>query len=126
MGVGIDYPLFLVFRFREELRAGRDRREAADRAARKVSHVIASAALAVTVAFGTLGLAEFGQFRVLGPAIAVAVLVMLLAGVTLMPAVLAVTGRKPFWPPSRGRTSAGTASPRVSASSSPAARARSP
>ncbi len=98
MGVGIDYLLFLVFRFREELRAGRDRREAADRAARKVSHVIASAALAVTVAFGTLGLAEFGQFRVLGPAIAVAVLVMLLAGVTLMPAVLAVTGRKLFWP----------------------------
>jgi RND superfamily putative drug exporter len=98
MGVGIDYLLFLVFRFREELRAGHDRREAADRAARKVSHVIASAALAVTVAFGTLGIAEFGQFRVLGPAIAVAVLVMLLAGVTLMPAVLAVTGRKLFWP----------------------------
>jgi RND superfamily putative drug exporter len=98
MGVGIDYLLFLVFRFREELRAGRDRREAADRAARKVSRVIASAALAVSVAFGTLGLAEFGQFRVLGPAIAVSVLVMLLAGVTLMPAVLAVTGRKLFWP----------------------------
>jgi putative drug exporter of the RND superfamily len=98
MGVGIDYLLFLVFRFREELRAGHDRREAADRAARKVSHVIASAALAVTVAFGTLGIAEFGQFRVLGPAIAISVLVMLLAGVTLMPAVLAVTGRKLFWP----------------------------
>jgi RND superfamily putative drug exporter len=98
MGIGIDYLLFLVFRFREQLRAGYDRRAAADRAARRVSHVIASAALAVAVAFGTLGLAEFGQFRVLGPAIAVSVLVMLLAGVTLMPAVLAVTGRAFFWP----------------------------
>jgi RND superfamily putative drug exporter len=98
MGVGIDYLLFLVFRFREELRAGHGRREAADRAAEGVGHVIASAALAVTVAFGTLGIAEFGQFRVLGPAIAVSVLVMLLAGLTLMPAVLAVTGSKLFWP----------------------------
>ncbi|HEY6417235.1 MAG TPA: MMPL family transporter [Acidimicrobiales bacterium] len=98
IGVGIDYLLFLVFRFREELRAGHDRREAADRAAKGVGHVIASAALAVTVAFGTLGIAEFGQFRVLGPSIAIAVLVMMLAGLTLMPAVLKVTGAKLFWP----------------------------
>jgi RND superfamily putative drug exporter len=98
MGVGIDYLLFLVFRFREELRAGRDRREAAARANRSVGHVIASAALAVAVAFATLGIAEFGQYRVLGPSIAVAVVVMLAAGVTLMPAVLAVTGRALFWP----------------------------
>ena len=98
MGVGIDYLLFLVFRFREELRAGHDRREAAARANRSVGHVIASAALAVAVAFGTLGIAEFGQFKVLGPSVAVSVLVMLAAGVTLMPAVLAVTGRALFWP----------------------------
>jgi RND superfamily putative drug exporter len=43
-------------------------------------------------------LAEFGQFRVLGPAVAIAVLVMLFAGVTLMPAIAAVTGRALFWP----------------------------
>jgi RND superfamily putative drug exporter len=98
MGVGIDYLLFLVFRFREELRAGHARREAAARSSRSVGHVIASAALAVAVAFGTLGIAEFKQFAVLGPSIAVSVLVMLAAGVTLMPAVLAVTGRAMFWP----------------------------
>jgi RND superfamily putative drug exporter len=98
VGVGVDYFLFLLFRLRERLRAGEDRRTAARSAALRVSPVIASAALAVVAAFATLGLAEFGQFRVLGPAIAISVLVMLLAGVTLMPAVAAVTGRKLFWP----------------------------
>jgi RND superfamily putative drug exporter len=43
-------------------------------------------------------LAEFGQFRVIGPAVAISVFVMLVAGVTLMPAIAAVTGRALFWP----------------------------
>ena len=67
----------------------------------RVGPVIASAALAVVAAFATLGLAQFGQFRVLGPSIAISVLVMLLAGITFMPAIAAVTGRALFWPSKR-------------------------
>src|SRR6185295_41112 len=93
VGIGIDYFLFLLFRLRERLRAGDDRR-----AAGAVGPVIASAALAIVTAFATLALAQFGQFRVLGPSIAIAVLVMLFAGITLMPAIAAVTGRALFWP----------------------------
>jgi putative drug exporter of the RND superfamily len=98
VGIGVDYFLFLLFRLRERLRAGDDRRTAASRAAAGVGPVIASAALAIVAAFATMGLADFGQFRVLGPSIAISVLVMLLAGVTLMPAIAAVTGRALFWP----------------------------
>jgi len=98
VGVGIDYFLFLMFRFRERLRAGDGRKDAARNASIRISPVIASAAFAVSIAFATLALAQFGQLRALGPAIAVAVVVMLLAGVTLMPAILAVTGRAMFWP----------------------------
>jgi RND superfamily putative drug exporter len=101
VGIGVDYFLFLLFRLRERLRAGDDRRSAAQAAALRIGPVIASAALAIVVAFATLGLAEFGQFRVLGPAIAISVLFMLLAGVTLMPALAAVTGRALFWPSRR-------------------------
>ncbi|GGQ67413.1 hypothetical protein GCM10010195_23770 [Kitasatospora griseola] len=43
-------------------------------------------------------MASFGQFRSLGPAVAVAVLVMLLGSLTLMPALLAACGRGMFWP----------------------------
>jgi RND superfamily putative drug exporter len=98
VGIGVDYFLFLLFRLRERLRAGEDRRTAARNAAAAVGPVIASAALAIVAAFATMGLASFGQFRVLGPAVAISVLVMLLAGVTLMPAIAAVTGRALFWP----------------------------
>lgn len=98
VGVGIDYFLFLLFRVRERLRAGDDRRTAAAHAAARVGPAIASAALVVAAAFATLGLAQFGQFRVLGPSIAISVLVMLLAGITFMPAIAAVTGRALFWP----------------------------
>jgi putative drug exporter of the RND superfamily len=98
VGIGIDYFLFMTFRFREHLRAGQTGREAAANAASRVGPVVASAALAIVAAFATLGLARFGQFHVLGPSVAVAIFVMLLAGVTLVPALLAAQGRGLFWP----------------------------
>jgi RND superfamily putative drug exporter len=98
VGIGVDYFLFLLFRLRERLRMGEDRRTAATNAAGGVGPVIASAALAIVAAFATMLLAEFGQFQVIGPAVAISVLVMLVAGVTLMPAIAAVTGRALFWP----------------------------
>ena len=98
IGIGIDYFLFMVFRFRERLRLGEERKEAARKTAASVSKVVASAGLAIVVAFASLGLAHFGQFRVLGPSVAISVAVMLLAGITLIPALLAATGKKLFWP----------------------------
>ncbi|MDQ3778178.1 MAG: MMPL family transporter, partial [Actinomycetota bacterium] len=98
VGIGVDYFLFLLFRLRERLRRGEDRRTAAANAAGGVGPVIASAALAIVAAFATMLLAEFGQFQVIGPAVGISVLVMLVAGVTLMPAIAAVTGRALFWP----------------------------
>ncbi|MCX4673086.1 MMPL family transporter [Streptomyces sp. NBC_01381] len=100
IGIGVDYFLFLLFRFREQLRAHPDApaRTISGEVSARVGTAITSAALTIVAAFATLGIATFGQFRVLGPAIAVAVLVMLLASLTLMPALLAVTGRKMFWP----------------------------
>ncbi|MFH8293726.1 MMPL family transporter [Streptomyces sp. NPDC018059] len=100
LGIGIDYLLFLLFRFREQLRArpGQSAREAAEQVSGRVGTAITSAALTIVAAFATLGVATFGQFRSMGPAIAVAVLVMLIGSLTLLPALLAAAGRKMFWP----------------------------
>ncbi|MFH8370987.1 MMPL family transporter [Streptomyces sp. NPDC018031] len=100
IGIGVDYFLFLLFRFRERLRARPDlpARTVSAEVSARVGTAITSAALTIVAAFATLGIASFGQFRVLGPAIAVSVLVMLLSSLTLMPALLAVTGRRMFWP----------------------------
>ncbi|MGW2219739.1 MMPL family transporter [Nonomuraea sp. NPDC001684] len=99
-GIGIDYLLFLLFRFREALRARPEQsaREVAGQVSGRVGTAITSAALTIVAAFATLGLATFGQFRSMGPAIAVAILVMLFGSLTLLPALLAATGRKMFWP----------------------------
>ncbi|MFG2498026.1 MMPL family transporter [Streptomyces sp. NPDC048441] len=100
LGIGIDYFLFLMFRFREQLRnhPEQNARTAAAETTGRVGSAITSAALTIVAAFATLGLASFGQFRVLGPAIAISVLVMLLASLTLMPALLALLGCGMFWP----------------------------
>ncbi len=46
----------------------------------------------------TLVLAEFGFYQSLGPALAIGIALMLLAGLTLLPALLAILGRAVFWP----------------------------
>src|SRR5437868_2535024 len=62
-GVGTDYILFLLFRYRERLRAGEDGKAAMVTAVERVGEVIASAALAVIVAFSALILASLGMLK---------------------------------------------------------------
>ncbi|WP_343973191.1 MMPL family transporter [Kribbella koreensis] len=97
-GVGTDYILFLLFRFRERLRAGEQPKEALVTATVRVSEVIVSAAGAIVVAFSALLLAVFGGFKSLGPGLAIAVAVMAFAAITLIPAVVSLLGPKVFWP----------------------------
>jgi RND superfamily putative drug exporter len=108
-GIGTDYILFLLFRYRERLRAGDTPRDAIVAAVERVGEAITSAAFAVIAAFGALVLALLGFFTTLGPALAIAVAVMLLAALTLVPAIVAVLGRRVFWPSkSAERTPRGT------------------
>ena len=93
LGAGTDYGLFLVFRFREELRDGREPREAVVRALARVGESISASAGTVIVALLTLLLASFGLYRDLGIPLAVGIAVMLLIGLTLLPALLAIFGR---------------------------------
>ncbi|MFI5490776.1 MMPL family transporter [Micromonospora echinaurantiaca] len=97
-GIGTDYILFLLFRYRERLRAGDDKRTAMIVSVRRVGEVITSAAGAVIVAFLVLLLASLGFFGSLGPALAIAVGVMLITSLTLIPAVVSLLGRFVFWP----------------------------
>ncbi|MDH6109888.1 RND superfamily putative drug exporter [Kitasatospora sp. MAP12-15] len=89
-GVGTDYFLFLMFRYRERLRAGDDRKTAVVNAVARVGEAIASAAGAVIVAFSVLILSSLGMFKALGPELAIAVFVTALASITLVPAVLSL------------------------------------
>ncbi|MGW5283146.1 MMPL family transporter [Streptomyces collinus] len=97
-GVGTDYFLFLMFRYRERLRAGDEPKQAMVNAVDRVGEAIASAAGAVIIAFLALVLSTLGFLKQMGPALAIAVAATLVAGLTLIPAVVSLIGPKVFWP----------------------------
>jgi len=97
-GVGTDYFLFLMFRYRERLRAGDEPKQAMVNAVARVGEAIASAAGAVIIAFLALILSTLGFLKQMGPALAIAVAVTLVAGLTLIPAVVSLIGPRVFWP----------------------------
>ena len=97
-GIGTDYILFLMFRYRERMRAGEDAKQAMVSAVTRVGEVIASAAGVVIVAFLALLLSTLSLFRSLGPTLAIAVFVTLVAGLTLVPAIVSLLGKRVFWP----------------------------
>src|SRR5947199_2567951 len=94
LGLGVDYSLFMVSRFREELAHGRNVEEA-------VAITVATAGRAVifsglTVSIGLAGLIFFriNFLRSVGMAGVMVVLLAVLAAITLLPAVLAIIGTR--------------------------------
>jgi RND superfamily putative drug exporter len=98
LGAGTDYGLFLVLRVREEMAGGAAPHPAIERAGRYIGESITFSAGTVIVALLCLLLASFGLYSGLGPALALGVAIMLLAALTLIPALIAVLGRSVFWP----------------------------
>lgn len=98
LGVGSNYGLFLISRYREALRAGRHGAAALEDAVDEVGHAIFLSAGTVIVATGLMAFAQLDLFRSLGPAVSVSVAVMLLSGLTLTPALMRICGRALFWP----------------------------
>ena len=98
LGAGTDYGVFLVFRVREELRRGLTPQDAVIRSVSRVGESITFSAFTVIAALVSLVVAEFAFYQSLGPALAIGIALMLLAGLTLLPALLAIFGRAVFWP----------------------------
>ena len=97
-GTGTDYVLFVSARFREELTRHDDRHEAMRRTMRGVGGAVASAGATILIASAALMFATLRSYQTLGPVIAIAVGLMVLAAITLIPAVLTIGGRRAFWP----------------------------
>jgi RND superfamily putative drug exporter len=94
LGVGIDYALFIVTRYRENLHAGLEPEEAAVQAVDSSGRAVIFAG--VTVMVSLLGLFVVGLTFVRGLAVsgAIAVLAMMIASITLLPALLGYAGHK--------------------------------
>ncbi|HET9847741.1 MAG TPA: MMPL family transporter [Candidatus Dormibacteraeota bacterium] len=109
IGAGTDYGLFLVFRVREEIRRGAHATDALVAAMSRVGMSVTYSGLTVIAALGCLVAASFALYRGLGPSLALGVAVILLAALTLLPALLAIFGRAVFWPsrPAAGQQTTG-------------------
>ena len=105
LGVGIDYALFIVTRYREVYReTGCDVQTAVETAMNTAGRAVLFAGCIVVIAL--LGLFALGVSVLNGAAVAasLAVLLVLAASMTLLPALLTVTGRRVGRPrPRRGR-----------------------
>jgi RND superfamily putative drug exporter len=108
LGAGTDYALFLMFRVREEMRAGVARREAIVVSVARVGETITFSAGILIAALLSLATASFSLYSGLAAPLAIAIGLMLIAGLTLLPALLAIFGPVAFWPssvrPGAGRT----------------------
>ena len=86
-GVGTDYIVFLLFRYREHLSEGEPPKKALHYSLSKVGEVITSAAATVMAAFAALLVASLESLRTLAPGLIVGIALMLLAALTLVPAI---------------------------------------
>jgi RND superfamily putative drug exporter len=94
IGVGIDYALLVLTRFRTSLKAGKDRHDA-------VVEAVTTAGRSVLIAGSTVVIAILGLFLTALPymygvaiSASLAVLVVMLASITLLPALLGMLGPK--------------------------------
>ena len=97
-GAGTDYCLFLISRFREEMADHPGVEAATAHTVHRVGETITSSAGTIFVGFMAMVFAEMGIFNTTGPALALGIVMSLLAGLTLVPALLATLGDRAFWP----------------------------
>jgi putative drug exporter of the RND superfamily len=100
LGAGTDYALFLMFRVREFCRTGCAAPEAIARSVAVVGETITFSAGVLIAALGSLGFATFSLYSGLAAPLSIGIGLMLVAGLTLLPALLAVLGPAAFWPSS--------------------------
>jgi RND superfamily putative drug exporter len=94
LGLAIDYALFVVSRFREELAAGRDTADAIERTMTTAGRTVAVSGLTVALALGALLLFPQVFLRSMGFGGMMAVLVAMISSLTVLPALLAVLGKR--------------------------------
>src|SRR5690625_1270812 len=96
-GIGTDYCILIISRFKEEMHSHETITDAVIATYKSSGKTVFYAALAVLIGFSTIGLSQFTLYQS-AVAVAVGVLVVTAALVTIVPFFLVLLGRKLFWP----------------------------
>jgi putative drug exporter of the RND superfamily len=94
LGVGIDYSLFVVTRFRQALHDGMAPQDAAAAATATAGRAVIFAGTTVAISISALAIVGLDFVTKLGIGAALAVVVTVIAAVTLLPAVLSLLGHR--------------------------------
>lgn len=94
----IDYSLFVFSRYREELNHYENKYEAMKHAMRATGEPVFFAGGTVLAAMLILFFADFRDYQNFAPIFGLAMFIIMLASVTLVPALFTLFGRKAFWP----------------------------
>lgn len=93
-----DYCLFIISRYREELQKIGSKHHAMRMTMTHLGEPIAFSGGTVLIAMLTLATAIFKPYNHFAPVFSVAIVIILLAGLTLVPSIFTLLGRKAFWP----------------------------
>jgi len=97
-GAGVDYCLFLIARFREQLDHGTGYTDSVRKAVGFVGAALTASAATSICGIFMMTFAEFVKFQQAGFAISFGMLIVLLCSLTLTPAMLRIVARWAFWP----------------------------
>ena len=103
LAVAIDYALFIVSRYRQELGDGRDPLDAVGRAVGTAGSAVVFAGLTVVIALAALSVVGVPLLTQMGLAAAFTVAVAVVIALTLLPAMLGFAGRRVLGRRSRNR-----------------------
>jgi len=94
----IDYSLFVFSRFREELNRYESKHDAMKHAMRATGEPVFLAGGTVFAAMLVLFIADFRDYQNFAPVFGMTMLIIMLASITLLPALFTLFGRRAFWP----------------------------
>ncbi|MBY0123676.1 MMPL family transporter [Bacillus sp. S/N-304-OC-R1] len=96
-GIGTDYCILLLSRFKEELSQKESIAEAIVETYRNAGRTVFFSGIAVMIGFAAIGFSQFILYQS-AAAVAIGVAILIIALFTIVPFFMAVLGRKIFWP----------------------------
>lgn len=96
-GIGTDYSILLISRFREELDNGLSKYEAIKVTYKTAGKTVLFSSIPISVVFTILYLIKFSLYKS-GSAVAIGIVVLIIALFTVLPSIMAILGRRMFFP----------------------------
>jgi RND superfamily putative drug exporter len=99
MGAGVDYCIFIVARYKEERKKGKDKEAAIRTAVTWAGESITTSGLAVMIGFGGLSVLTFSMVQGMGMVLPIGIGIAILVALTFLPSIIMLVGDGIFWTP---------------------------